>query len=301
MTTVQYKSNRRQPIDSELESAFENAAEIVERKYASDLEQVNEKLKQANRLKDVFLANMSHELRTPLADVLTKAELLRAGYYGSLNERQKKELQKIESGGQHLLRLISDIFDLAQIETGQLKLQYEPVSVWEVCEASLQSILEPARKKGLQVADLEVDQTKVVEADVLRLKQMLEILLNNAIKFTPEGGRIALKAVVLPGGAPPEDVRWVQFAVKDTGIGIALDHLEKIFVPFVQLDEGLARRYVGLGLGLALCNSLARLHKGRCRVKSILGEGSLFIIELPLRRRMKSHEGKPLFKEANDA
>jgi signal transduction histidine kinase len=99
MTTVQYKSNRRQPIDSELECAFENAAEIVERKYASDLEQVNEKLKQANRLKDVFLANMSHELRTPLADVLTKAELLRAGYYGSLNERQKKELQKGTSWG----------------------------------------------------------------------------------------------------------------------------------------------------------------------------------------------------------
>jgi PAS domain S-box-containing protein len=236
----------------------------------------------ANRAKDEFLANMSHELRTPLNAILGLSESLLEQRRGLLNERQVQSVELIASSGKHLLSLINDILEVSKIEAGKLDLHVDIVSVKELCTSSLNFIKELALKKLISVNYTCEESISTLEADPQRVKQILINLLNNAVKFTPERGRVGLEVST-------NAVRdRILFSVTDTGIGIAQEDLKKLFTPFTQLDSSLARQYAGTGLGLSLVRKLAEAHGGSVEVESEVGKGSRFTVVLPLAQ----HSGK---------
>lgn len=255
--------------------------DISERKQAeAQLQETNEELIRATRLKDEFLANMSHELRTPLNAILGMSEALQDQILGSLNERQLKMIRTIERSGEHLLSLINDILDVAKIESGQMTLEYLPVDIALLCQLSLAFIKQQAFKKRIQL-DIQLPASPLPDLylDGRRIRQVLINLLNNAVKFTPEGGQITLK-VIAPGELQKAN-QMLQLSVTDTGIGIAPEDIPKLFHPFVQIDSTLNRQYAGTGLGLALVKRITELHGGEVHLTSELGVGSCFAIALP--------------------
>jgi signal transduction histidine kinase len=251
----------------------------LERRVAertADLAVANAELARAVRLKDELLANMSHELRTPLFHVLGLIERLGEIPGAPLAAEQARIVERVEGHSRRLLAIINDVLDLTRTGVGDLSLTREPVVVAELVEACIQLVKQPAMMK-LQAVEVEYDpRVRLVEGDGRRLRQILFNLLSNAVKFTPEGGRIGLRVTATREA--------VQFAVWDTGIGIAADQLEHIFQPFVQSEGHLARPYEGTGLGLALVRRLAELHGGQVTVTSELGAGSRFTVSLPTRR-----------------
>ncbi len=251
-------------------------ARRVEERTA-ELSAVNAELAGAARLKDEFLASMSHELRTPLNTILGMSEALEEQAYGPLNEEQRASLRIVEESGRHLLDLINDILDLSKIGAGKLELEIGPVPVGSICQASLGLIKQIAHQKQLQVSSAIDHAVTTILADGRRLKQILVNLLSNAVKFTPEGGSIGLEVV----GDAEQQV--VHFAVWDTGIGIRVENMGRLFQPFVQLDSRLAREYTGTGLGLALVYRMVEMHGGGIAVASDPGHGSRFTVSLPWR------------------
>ncbi len=261
-------------LDAALEAERASLARRVAERTA-ELSLANAELAKAARLKDEFLAAMSHELRTPLNAVLGMSEALQEQVYGPLNEKQLKSLRTIEDSGRHLLALINDILDLSKIEAGKVELQIGPASIGPVCQASLQFVKQTALKKQIQVSSTLDSQVTTLQADERRLKQILVNLLSNAVKFTPEGGAMGLE---VKGDA---EKSVVHFTVWDTGIGIALEDMARLFKPFVQLDSRLSRQYSGTGLGLSLVQRMAELHGGSVSVESEVGKGSRFTVSLP--------------------
>ncbi|MCL1472215.1 PAS domain S-box protein [Argonema antarcticum] len=278
----------------------------------------NEELARATRLKDEFLANMSHELRTPLNAILGMTEGLQEAVFGIVNEAQIKALQTIERSGSHLLELINDILDVAKIESGQMELDFTAVSINRLCQSSQAFIKQQALQKRLQLEIKLPLNLPDLLIDERRIRQVLINLLNNAVKFTPEGGRITLEvsrqrraeghrdtgagekrgtgeisvfhlpispATSIQGLSPQEEgleVRdYLQIAVIDTGIGIAPENINKLFQPFIQIDSALNRQYQGTGLGLALVKRIVELHGGQVGLTSEVGVGSCFTIDLP--------------------
>ena len=268
------------------------SSDITDRKAAELLlQKTNAELARATRLKDEFLANMSHELRTPLNAVLGIAEGLQAKVFGALTDRQNKALDTIRESGQHLLDLINDVLDFSKIEADKLELSVEQVSIRTVGETSLRFVQPLAFRKRIAMefslpAPL---QGLEIAADERRLRQTLINLLNNAVKFTPEGGRVELAIRMemhqprppLPLAGEPVVLPALCFTVSDTGIGIAPDQLDRLFKSFVQIDSTLNRQYNGTGLGLALVKRLVNLHGGTVGVSSIPGRGSCFAVRLP--------------------
>lgn len=247
--------------------------DITERKLAEEAQMRSRaELSRTLRLKDEFLANMSHELRTPLNAILGLTEALIECAYGPVNEQQTSFLKNIEESGRHLLALINEILDLSKIEAGTLEVDVQPTSVADVCTASLRMVKQLAsRKKQKLSIQLEEDLPEVL-ADERRLKQVLVNLLNNAVKFTPDGGSIGLEASYeAPAGA-------VRISVRDTGMGISPSGLKMLFKPFVQLDGGLNRKHEGAGLGLSLVHRLTELQSGSVSVESTEGVGSRFSV-----------------------
>ncbi|MBD2165224.1 GAF domain-containing protein [Calothrix membranacea FACHB-236] len=243
----------------------------------------NEELARATRLKDEFLANMSHELRTPLNAILGMTEGLQDEIFGSINPQQLKALQTIERSGSHLLELINDILDVAKIEAGQIKLDYTAISVTNLCQSSLAFIKQQALQKRIQLETKIPQNLPNLLVDERRIRQVLINLLNNAVKFTPEQGRITLEVnkISLDIANNSLGQHFLQIAVKDTGIGIAQENINKLFKPFIQIDSALNRQYAGTGLGLALVKRIVELHGGSVGLTSELGVGSCFTIELP--------------------
>jgi signal transduction histidine kinase/CheY-like chemotaxis protein len=262
-------------LNSELEERIQARSAQLSTANA-DLQLANAALLRAGRLKDEFLANMSHELRTPLTGILGLAELLDKGIYGDLGEKQRHALRQLQASGEHLLRLINDILDLSKVEAGKMEVHIAPVLVEDLCQASLDFVKQIAHKKDLRLSYQGDTQVHLVQADERRLKQMLINLLSNAVKFTPEGGQVGLEIA----GDPIR--QQVQFTIRDTGIGIALEQQPLLFQPFIQIDGSLARKYEGTGLGLALVHAMAQLHGGTVTVESAgLGLGARFTITLP--------------------
>lgn len=238
----------------------------------------NAELARATRLKDEFLANMSHELRTPLNAVLGLSQALMEEIYGPLTEMQATSLQRILTSGEHLLSLINDILDLAKIESGKEELQRVPIQISVFGESTLDLLQHLADEKHIS---LTLNGTAVepdwFEADERRIRQVLINLINNAIKFTPQGGAVT---VMIQGDRVEEVLR---FTVQDTGIGIAEKDMDELFEAFVQIESGLSRRYEGTGLGLALVRRIVELHGGSVVVESEVGVGSCFTVVLPWR------------------
>ena len=252
-----------------------------------ELRRANEALETASRAKDEFLAAMSHELRTPLNAVLGLSEALEEEVYGALSDKQRVTVRRIGESGRHLLALINDILDLSKIEAGRVELDLAPLSVDDVCRASVRLVLEAAQKKRLALSLRIRDGFSTVVADERRLKQILVNLLSNAVKFTPEGGQVGLEAAL------DREHRAMRFTVWDTGIGIAERDLGRLFLPFVQLDSKLSRQHAGTGLGLALVRRLVALHGGHVDVESTPAKGSRFTVLLPA-----AAEGVPVEDDA---
>ena len=259
---------------------FNQVLEERVRARTEELHNANLALEKASRLKDEFLANMSHELRTPLTGVLGLSEALQKGVYGDLSEKQNSIVHIVEEAGRHLLNLINDILDLSKIEAGKMDFQPNLVEVGEVCQSSLRMVKQLATARQQKVSFTIHPDGMVMYADSKRLKEILVNLLGNAVKFTPEHGELGLEV------QGDEKADLVRFTVWDNGIGVAEDDLDKMFQPFVQLDSSLDRSYAGTGLGLALAESLAKLHNGHIEVESKLGEGSRFTVVLPWHREL---------------
>ncbi|GBO56106.1 circadian input kinase A [Pseudanabaena sp. lw0831] len=254
----------------------------------AELQQTNEELISATRLKDEFLANMSHELRTPLNAILGMTEGLQEQVYGNLNERQLKALGTVERSGSHLLELINDILDLAKIEAGQIELDCTPTSISHLCQSSLSFIKQHASQKCIQLEVKIPLNLPRLFIDERRIRQVLINLLSNAVKFTPKEGRVNLEVTQLPPELPPDvatsdrpSLQYLRISVIDTGIGISPENIKKLFQPFIQIDSALNRQYEGTGLGLALVKRIVELHNGRVGLTSELGVGSCFTVDLP--------------------
>ncbi|MBD2421260.1 PAS domain S-box protein [Anabaena cylindrica FACHB-243] len=244
----------------------------------------NHELARATRLKDEFLANMSHELRTPLNAILGISEALQDEVLGVITEKQRRGLQTIERSGNHLLELINDILDLSKIEAGQLELHYTQIAISPLCQSSLSFIKQQAFQKHIHLEVKIQPNLPDLLLDERRIRQVLINLLNNAVKFTPEGGQITLEVThqQLDPEADMTSLRnWIQIAVIDTGIGIAPENINKLFQPFIQIDSSLNRQYAGTGLGLALVKRIVEIHGGRVGVSSEIGVGSRFTFDLP--------------------
>ncbi|MGE5264979.1 MAG: GAF domain-containing protein [Acidobacteriota bacterium] len=269
-------------------------AEELERRVeerTDALGQANQRLLEADRVKSQFLANMSHELRTPMNAVIGYTELLLEGTYGPLTTQQQDRLQKVVRNAKSLLQLINDILDISKIEAGRLTLNLSPANLGDVITASLQTVEPLAREKHLHL-DVEVDRNLPrVVLDETRIKQVLDNLLANAVKFT-EHGNVAIRALcwqegdrrspITWPGAPPSGA-WALVGVSDTGIGIAREDLSKIFEAFRQADNSTTRRYGGTGLGLAIARELVEMHGGSIWAESVVGNGSTFYFTLPFK------------------
>jgi len=243
----------------------------------ADLSLANAQLSQAMRLKDDFLASMSHELRTPLNSILGRTEATLEEIYGPLTPQQIKSLRGVEESGHHLLNLINDILDVAKIDSGVLKLDYDMVHVDVLCTTCVRMVAQTAQQKQIKIITTVDTTTEFVYADQRRLQQILVNHLSNAVKFTPSGAgnKVGLEVV------GDEGQQTLTFTVWDTGIGIAQQDLPKLFKPFVQIDSSLTRQYAGTGLGLALVLRLAEAHQGSVKVESEVGKGSRFSVILP--------------------
>ena len=272
----------------EIEKTIGLNIDITDRKQAElQLQRINEELIRATRLKDEFLANMSHELRTPLNAILGMTEILEEQIFGDLNDRQMQSLHTIENSSKHLLELINDILDVAKIEAGQIHLSCQPSNIEALCQSSLVFIKQQAFNKKIQLESLIPANLPTINLDERRIRQVLINLLNNAVKFTSNGGKISLQVsyiqvldnVAIAQGCPCDTI---EMSVIDTGIGIAPDQIKRLFQPFVQVESALNRSYNGTGLGLALVKRLVELHGGEVRLTSELGVGSCFTIALPI-------------------
>ena len=275
---------------------------------ARELEQANQQLRTGSRHKSEFLANMSHELRTPLNAILGFSELLQGQTPGPLTEKQARYVANISTGGQDLLGLITDLLDLARVEAGRMELHIAPVNLREVIEAVLHEIRPKAAAKGLSLELVVVEALPPVPADPIRLNQILQKLLSNAVKFNPAGGRVTVTVRIgsrgeglgssegLPSDPKPYTLypgEFTEIAVADTGIGIKAENLPMLFQTFTQLEPTFAKRYQGAGLGLSLTKRLVELHGGRILVESPgEGQGSTFKVQLPLKRRGAGHSGE---------
>ncbi|HTO41662.1 MAG TPA: HAMP domain-containing sensor histidine kinase, partial [Rhizomicrobium sp.] len=229
----------------------------------------------ANASKTAFLANMSHELRTPLNAILGFSEIIAQECFGPTGSPRYKEYAgDIHASGAHLLSLINDLLDVAKIEAGKMDIDPTPLDVHEALNVALKIMTPKAREKRQElVVDVRPD-TPPLFADERALKQILINLVSNAIKFTPEGGRIGVIASKAAGGA-------FQVVVEDNGPGIPSEKLDRIFTPFNQVDNRYDRQAGGTGLGLALVRGLAELHGGRAWIESEYGQGCKVFVVLP--------------------
>jgi len=256
---------------------MESRLRAVEEKYVRELELSHREAERANQLKTEFLGNMSHELRSPLHTVIGFAELLAEEKEGALNEKQKRFVGHIKTDSLHLLNLINDLLDLSKIEAGRLELRYELFSIEAVIAEAISSVQPRATAKCLEIAT-DISITAPVWADRLRFKQILHNLLTNAIKFTPNGGRVRVDAA--------DCGHFAEISVRDTGIGIPEDQQQAVFDKFYQVRAGIQGGHEGTGLGLTITKRLVDQHGGTISLKSEPGNGTCFTFSIPLEQSL---------------
>jgi signal transduction histidine kinase len=256
--------------EQELRKHREHLEELIEERTA-ELIVAKEQAEAADRVKSVFLATMSHELRTPLNSIIGFTELLEQERTGPLNKEQKQQLGVVRESGSHLLNLINDILDISKIEAGQLKVSRESFDLRALIERATRATKPLSKEKSIELEVEIADDVNSISSDRRRVEQILLNLLSNAIKFTDEG-KIHVSCS-LQG-------REVSVSVRDTGIGIRSQDVERLFKPFQQIQTG--RHFEGTGLGLSICKKLLDLLGGRIEVHSEWGKGSTFSFALPV-------------------
>jgi PAS domain S-box-containing protein len=300
LTVVSYNATTFHDRDRVLQGVFAAARDVTElKRFEQTLQQKNAELEEASRMKSEFLANMSHELRTPLNAIMGFSEVLRDGLMGEMTDQQRGCIGNIFSSGQHLLALINDILDLSKVEAGKMTLDLAPVQLSALLVNSLSIVSEKAVTRRIRLGMAPGKDLGSIGLDARKVKQIVYNRLSNAVKFTHEGGQVTLAASRVPradvgtsSGAwtgrsfPLAENKFTEFlkiSVTDSGIGISPDEMNRLFMPFSQIDSGLARKYVGTGLGLAMVKLLAELHGGTIAVESAASKGSCFTVWLPLR------------------
>jgi two-component system cell cycle sensor histidine kinase PleC len=261
--------------DREMRRTVDNLRRSQERvqELAENYEQEKLRAEEANRSKSEFLANMSHELRTPLNAINGFSEIMQGEMFGPLgHERYKDYVTDILSSGQHLLSLINDILDMSKIEAGKMQLQPEPIEPAQLLEQCVRIMRARAEEKTIKLG-VEGQPLPSVEADPRAIKQVLLNLMSNAVKFTPEGGKVIVRTFDAADG--------VVIQVADTGIGIPEEDLHRVGRPFEQIENQHSKVHQGSGLGLALSKSLIELHGGTLRIDSVLGKGTTVSFTLP--------------------
>jgi signal transduction histidine kinase len=238
-----------------------------------ELARVNMALFESNRLKSEFLSTMSHELRTPLNSIIGFSEHLLAAE--NLTEKQHRYSGNIMTSGQRLLALINDILELAKLEAGKMRLHPEPVNPAHACEHAVAIFRPQAEKKNIDLKVIVDSDSATVRQDAGKLHQILTNLISNAVKFTPEGGRVAVKAAT--------DGNDLVFTVSDTGVGISPEEQDLIFEKFRQAANPMTREQGGTGLGLSIVRELAKLLRGDVSLHSELGRGSVFTVRVAAR------------------
>jgi len=252
--------------------ATQSALAIQNARLFREIEDKSRELEIASRHKSEFLANMSHELRTPLNAIIGFSEVLAERMFGEINEKQAEYLADILESGRHLLSLINDILDLAKIEAGRMELDLGDFSLPSAIENTLTLVRERAHRRGITLERALDERIGTIRADERKVKQVLLNLLSNALKFTPEGGRISVHANVRGGMS--------QISVTDTGVGIAPEDQAAVFEEFRQVGTT-AKKVEGTGLGLAISRKFIELHGGTIWVTSKVGVGSTFAFTLP--------------------
>jgi signal transduction histidine kinase/putative methionine-R-sulfoxide reductase with GAF domain len=252
--------------------ASQSALAIQNARLFREIEDKSRQLETASRHKSEFLANMSHELRTPLNAIIGFSEVLNERMFGEINDKQAEYVADILESGRHLLALINDILDLSKIEAGRMELEPSEFHLPTAIDNTLTLVRERAERRGIALARDIDPRVGAVRADERKVKQVLLNLLSNALKFTPEGGRVDVRARARDG------VREV--SVVDTGVGIAAEDLEAVFEEFRQVGAS-TKKAEGTGLGLAISRKFIELHGGRLWVDSKPGHGSTFTFTLP--------------------
>ncbi len=281
-----------------LAAAFNAMADQVARSHeeqrsrADALEQANveaEKARQAamdaSRAKSDFLATMSHEVRTPINAVLGYTELLQLGVPGPLTDTQRDYLKRIDRSSRLLIALVEDVLDFARMESGELRVEESSGSAAEAVGTAVAAVHPQAESKGVKLVASECPSDVCFRGDPQRVQQILLNLVSNAVKFTPEGGRVSVTCSRVEegprtGAAVGWTGEWLRTDVTDTGIGIAPEHLERMFEPFVQADSSYTRDFGGVGLGLSISRRLAAMMGGAVTAESEPGRGSRFTLWL---------------------
>ena len=278
----------RKRAEEELAKYRDHLEELIEDR-TSELVIAKERAESADRLKSAFLAAMSHELRTPLNSIIGFTGIMLKGLVGPLNDEQAKQMGMVQKSARHLLSLITDVLDISKIEAGQIEILAKPFDMRDAIEKVVQTVTPLAQKKELNLVAEVAPKVGQITSDRRRVEQILINLVNNAIKFTPEGGNVTVTADLISDYVfqnVEHSIRNPQSAIRirviDTGIGIKPEDMGKLFETFQQIDIGLGRKYEGTGLGLSICKRLVELLGGEIRVESEWGVGSTFTFMLPL-------------------
>ncbi len=254
---------------ADVRASQQRLGELAEQ-YAAEKTRAEE----ANQAKSKFLANMSHELRTPLNAIIGFSEIMESGMFGPLGaDKYREYCSDIFSSGQYLLDVINDILDMAKIEAGRIRLEFEDLELDALLAEATRVVSARAQDKQLELVT-KISPELGLRADRRALKQIVLNLLSNAVKFTPAGGRVTVR------GRAASDC--IVLAIADTGIGIAKDALTRLGRPFEQVESQLTKSHQGSGLGLAIAKSLVELHGGRMRIRSTPGKGTLVVVRLPM-------------------
>ena len=264
--------------DSELSNVFKIQLKalkdgIVEKNNAYKvIKEQNEKILEADRVKNEFLANISHELRTPLNSILGFADILSAQLYGNLNTKQEDYINDIKASGTHLLGMINEILDMSKIEAHAMKVVKSRFYISRAVNEVKNILMPLAIKKGISI-NSDINNDFEVFADYQKIQQILYNLVSNAIKYSPENDTIDIAVI--------SNDKCFKIAVHDNGIGIDPKYHGKIFAKFVQLDNAYTKKESSTGLGLTITKELAELHGGKVSIISEVNNGSTFIVEIP--------------------
>ncbi len=271
-----------------LHSVRESYRELEEK--TATLEQSYTRLKELDRLKSIFLATVSHELRTPLTSIIGYSELLTGGIGGELSPEHREYAETIHRNGEHLLGLISGLLDFSKLESGTFSLHAASLQIGPVLDDVVKTMRPSADKRKVRL-ELEVDDTPCeLAADADRLRQVFLNLMENALKFTPDGGTVRVSSRVIEQSDDDADVgaailapvrRAVEVRVSDTGIGIPEGERGRVFDPFYQVDSSATRKFGGTGLGLSIVRRIVEAHGGSVRVEGNVPTGAVFVVELP--------------------